>query len=1186
MSKYRFLAAFACLCASIVPASASTVAFRTDAQLVAQSERVVHGRVVAQRATRGPQGRSIYTVTTVQIIEDLSGVDGTTVDVWELGGTVDGETMYVGGGVQFRLGEEVVVMLERGPQGMHTVGMGLSKFEIEAAVNGERQLRRNLRETNVVGGAVARDPFLSELRALTVRRTGREPRAGRAPLVGAVEQSAQQPYTLLGPFRWVQADTNQPVTWYMNNTAPSPLLSGNGVAEMQTALSAWTAPASASITLQYGGMTTQGDADGPFNGLAAASGVVTFEDPNNEITFPTLAIGGGWAGGFGGTVNGTTFAAFIRGYVIFENAAAFDAGGAPSFRQSLNFSRVLTHEIGHAIGMGHSDSTNANIMYPSCCAGATPVPPALGPDDLAGVTSIYPVSGAPACTYSINPTSLSAPASGAVGLVSVTTQAGCSWTASMNSPLVVNLTGATSGTGSGTVSYSVSANPQASTRSGALTIAGQTFTVTQAAACIYTLSTPTVSALSTSGTGTLSVTAGAGCGWTAVSNSAFINIVSGSSGSGSGSVNYSYTANGTNFRTGTITVAGQTVTFYQFGTGPFVSLSRISLRYGATRSGGVVTAQTTSQTLRLEQTGGANVSWTATSSQPWLLVSPTSGVGPATITVSANPAIVASPAQLGATISFTLSGAGNLAPMVNVGLATMTTGTSSVPTGVIDTPLNNATGVVGAIPVTGWAIDDVDVTNVFVCRYVAPGDVVAPDGRCGGASQIYLGDAVFIEDARSDVAAAYPVYPRSYRSGWGFMLLTNMLPGQGNGTYTLVAYAMDREGVVSPIGQRSFTADNAHATKPFGAIDTPGQGGTASSNNYVNFGWALTPMPKFIPHDGSTITVYVDGASVGNATYNNFRSDIASLFPGLNNTNAAIGFKVLDTTSLADGLHTIAWTVADNLGAVEGIGSRYFRVDNSSSLTAAPSVAAASLTATSLAAVPATGGVVYARMGWDESKPWRALAVNSAGKVLVRAEEIGRVELQLGVRGGAMEGYLRTGETLAPLPVGSRLDRETGTFTWQPGVGFVGSYDFVFVQRGAGGLVGRQDVRVILQAKGSGFVGPQVIIDTPSWQSDVAQPFVVAGWAVDPGAAEGTGISTLHAWAYPLAGGAPIFVGAATYGGARPDVAAVHGDQFRDSGYGLMIQGLTPGNYDLAVFAWVTDLGDFAPAKVVRVTIR
>ena len=68
--------------------------------------------------------------------------------------------------------------------------------------------------------------------------------------------------------------------------------------------------------------------------------------------------------------------------------------------------------------------------------------------------------------------------------------------------------------------------------------------------------------------------------------------------------------------------------------------------------------------------------------------------------------------------------------------------------------------------------------------------------------------------------------------------------------------------------------------------------------------------------------------------------------------------------------------------------------------------------------------------------------------------------------------------------------------------------------------------------------------------------------------------------------GSPIWIGAAAYGGARPDVAAIYGDRFRDTGYGIIVRGLAPGTYDLAVFAYSTVAGGFAPAKTVRVTVR
>lgn len=83
------------------------------------------------------------------------------------------------------------------------------------------------------------------------------------------------------------------------------------------------------------------------------------------------------------------------------------------------------------------------------------------------------------CTYSISPTSSSQPAGGGTGSVSVTAAAGCTWSAISNATFITITSGA-SGTGNGTVNYSVASNPTSTSRTGTMTIAGQTFTVTQA----------------------------------------------------------------------------------------------------------------------------------------------------------------------------------------------------------------------------------------------------------------------------------------------------------------------------------------------------------------------------------------------------------------------------------------------------------------------------------------------------------------------------------------------------------------------------------------------------------------------------------------------------------------------------------------------------------------------------------
>lgn len=242
--------------------------------------------------------------------------------------------------------------------------------------------------------------------------------------------------------------------------------------------------------------------------------------------------------------------------------------------------------------------------------------------------------------------------------------------------------------------------------------------------------------------------------------------------------------------------------------------------------------------------------------------------------------------------------------------------TSAAPFGIVDTPLQNATGVVGAIAVTGWALDDQEVATVRVFR--------SPVGAEPAGTNIFIGNAVLVTGTRPDVAAAFPAFPFKDRAGWGYLLLTNLLPGQGNGQYTLWIYADDREGSTTLLGSRTFTGTNAASKKPFGTIDSPGQGEAITGSTFINFGWVLTPQPATVPFDGSTIDVYVDNVLLGHPVYNNFRADIAGLFPGLNNTNGAVGYFVLNTSMLTNGTHTVFWIARDDAGNSEGIGSRYF----------------------------------------------------------------------------------------------------------------------------------------------------------------------------------------------------------------------------------------------------------------------
>jgi hypothetical protein len=294
------------------------------------------------------------------------------------------------------------------------------------------------------------------------------------------------------------------------------------------------------------------------------------------------------------------------------------------------------------------------------------------------------------------------------------------------------------------------------------------------------------------------------------------------------------------------------------------------------------------------------------------------------------------------------------------------------------------------------------------------------------------------------------------------MMLTNFLPNGGNGTFTIHAIATDNTGNQVTLGTKTIYCDNANAVKPFGAIDTPTQGGTASGSSFINWGWVLTPQPNNIPTNGSTINVYVDGVNLGHPTYNIYRSDIAALFPGYDNSNGAVGYFYLDTTAYEDGVHTIQWTAANNAGNTDGIGSRYFTIQNTGSNAIEQSLVSSrqSLGNNELSGIPpgySYNKSIRIKYGYDENKAPESVFPDDNGVISIKIRELERVEIHFEGTGGLAPlsnapasdytGHQLVGNQLKRLPIGSFLDTRQGLFYWGPGPGFVGVYKLVFIDR-------------------------------------------------------------------------------------------------------------------------------------------
>lgn len=187
--------------------------------------------------------------------------------------------------------------------------------------------------------------------------------------------------------------------------------------------------------------------------------------------------------------------------------------------------------------------------------------PAAGRTGTATIaTQIFSISQAPApCTFTLAPETIGLPSAGGDRSVSVTARSDCAWTAVSNVPWIT-VTAGSSGSGSGTVTFNVAANG-GDARNGAVTIGGQTASVTQEAApCTVGFATTSQTYDARGGYGWVAIAASRStCNWAVASNDPeWLVITDRGVGTGNGIVNFLVTPNIGPQRAGSLSVGGQT----------------------------------------------------------------------------------------------------------------------------------------------------------------------------------------------------------------------------------------------------------------------------------------------------------------------------------------------------------------------------------------------------------------------------------------------------------------------------------------------------------------------------------------------------------------------------------------------------------------------------------------------------
>ncbi len=413
-------------------------------ELSARATLVVEARVADTRSGLDPDTGALNTYITLQVDYVHRGPsDLSEVVVREPGGRWGDLVHQLDAVPVYHPGERVYVYLEPATDGaLRTVGMFFGKFHLEEArTRGPLIATRDLEGQGTILGRPGRRESLTrnDLVALTAGvpyRTTRhlwprrkiagrstvEPRAWTVrppewerlewddgtlgPAIasdpriressGGVDvqfrpsDSVTPQFVVLSPTnpaRWNESDSGTPVVVHVE-PAGNPLADDPAaVDEIARALAAWTDVTQSRLHL------TLGDTSYNYTGRYASpasnySGVniVLFDDPYDDISDPigcggVLAIGGYWRSSSNGPpINNVSFHPALQLYVILNNNFGCFLGDAD------NLAEVVTHEIGHGIGLGHSSVPDA-IMRSGAYGNRGP---RLGNDDIDGAHCHYP----------------------------------------------------------------------------------------------------------------------------------------------------------------------------------------------------------------------------------------------------------------------------------------------------------------------------------------------------------------------------------------------------------------------------------------------------------------------------------------------------------------------------------------------------------------------------------------------------------------------------------------------------------------------------------------------------------------------------------------------------------------------------------------------------------------------------
>jgi len=409
---------------------ATTAIVPPDDDMIIGARVIVKGRILSIESRFDEQQGRIFTYIKLKVQEVLKGqITERKIVIKELGGQVGDRLSVVYGNPEFALGEQVLMYLDTWKDGsLRTYQMFLGKFSIvKDEKTGHEFAVRGTGDEHVVvlptdnakrGGAITDRMEVSAYISMVKNRLAANEKPSRrfeqtyysnvptlASPPGYVSESGGEihpQFTLFNLARWFEPDTGQPVPYTLNphaSTDPDTPPLVVDPADIAAAANSWSTVQGCALHVSYAGNLDDCYTNTGTPGINVVSNNC---DGRNSAT-PSCSGILAW-GGYGAlnyspiVINGTTFQ-----YRITQGFVSCNPWAACNFSDHCSVQFIVTHEMGHALGLAHSQYQQATMYaiayYIARCA-------VLWTDDQDGIRFIYPGSGGGPGPLSVTTTSL------------------------------------------------------------------------------------------------------------------------------------------------------------------------------------------------------------------------------------------------------------------------------------------------------------------------------------------------------------------------------------------------------------------------------------------------------------------------------------------------------------------------------------------------------------------------------------------------------------------------------------------------------------------------------------------------------------------------------------------------------------------------------------------------------------